>query len=137
MRRDDFGYGRVPASSACCESEFNRKNIFIKKKYLRADLFIQNHVKYLSGKFKVIEASCQTVVVQPKEDIQWGTGNNHGIITHNEERLVPSNNMECQARWNGGHSSGVHTSIVSVGQFPYWTTVRFHTKLVKGMDKER
>ena len=56
---DQFGFGRVPASSAL-ESDFNDiKTRFLKNKTLpmRIDDFIREHVDYLSGKLKLIEAT--------------------------------------------------------------------------------
>lgn len=46
--RDKFGYGRIPASSASVEGEFNIiKNIFLKNETtpMRADVFVIKHVK--------------------------------------------------------------------------------------------
>ena len=58
--RDKFEFGRVPASSAPVESDFNGiKSRFLKNKTLpmRIDDFIREHVEYLSGKLKLIEAT--------------------------------------------------------------------------------
>ena len=58
--RDKFGCGRVPASSAPVESDFNDiKSRFLKKKTLpmRIGDFIREHFEYLSGQLKIIEAT--------------------------------------------------------------------------------
>lgn len=52
-----FGYGRIPASSAVVQSEFNiikthlLKNISVP---LRSDMFTQTHVDDLNGKIKIV-----------------------------------------------------------------------------------
>jgi len=56
--RDDFGYGRVPASSAAVEGEFNKlKNNIYKNENLpiRIDEFLRIHLDYLHGKLKIVE----------------------------------------------------------------------------------
>ncbi len=53
--RDEFGYGRIPASFSSCESEFNKiKNVLLKheKSFLRVDAFMERHIQYLQGKMK-------------------------------------------------------------------------------------
>jgi len=57
--RDDFGYGRVPASSAAVEGEFNKLNNYILKNYtlpVRVDEFIKIHLDFLHGKLKIVDA---------------------------------------------------------------------------------
>lgn len=55
---DKFGYGRIPASSASVESEFNKlKSLLLKNcPLLRIDSFIQKHVEYLYGTLKIVDA---------------------------------------------------------------------------------
>ena len=58
--RDDFGYGRVPATSAQVESDFNNiKNRLFKNENLpmRVDDFIEVHVAHLNGKMKLMDAA--------------------------------------------------------------------------------
>lgn len=57
--RDDFGYGRVPASSAAVEGEFNKlKNNMLKNHNLpiRIDEFLKIHLDFLHGKLKIVDA---------------------------------------------------------------------------------
>ena len=57
--RDTFGYGREPASSASVESDFNdlKNRVFIGESLpIRADDFLPTHVKYISGRLKLINA---------------------------------------------------------------------------------
>lgn len=56
--RDQFGYGRVPASSASVESEFNKlKSLLLKNcQLMRIDSFLQKHVDYLHGVLKIVDA---------------------------------------------------------------------------------
>lgn len=58
--RDKFGYGRVPASSASVESDFNIiKNIFLKTDQtpMRADEFLMKHIKFISGHIKLMNVN--------------------------------------------------------------------------------
>jgi len=60
--RDKFGYGRIPASSASVESDFNIvKNIFLKTEQtpMRADEFVMKHIKFINGRIKLINANFQ------------------------------------------------------------------------------
>lgn len=59
---DQFGYGRIPASSAPVESEFNKlKSLLIKNcPLLRIDSFVQKHVDYLRGVLKIVDAQSNT-----------------------------------------------------------------------------
>jgi len=59
---DQFGYGRIPASSASVESEFNKlKSLLLKNcPLLRIDCFIQKHVDYLRGVLKIADAQSNT-----------------------------------------------------------------------------
>lgn len=54
--RNHFGYGRLPASSATVESDFNNvKTRLLKKKVgMRADDFVKIHLDYISGHAKII-----------------------------------------------------------------------------------
>ncbi|XP_043468012.1 uncharacterized protein LOC122502153 [Leptopilina heterotoma] len=57
IRRDDFGYGRVPASSAPVEAEIKTLKQQIKKKQERLDVAVENIVNYYKGKLKLIDCS--------------------------------------------------------------------------------
>ncbi|CAH1183973.1 unnamed protein product [Phaedon cochleariae] len=55
--RDDFGYGRIPASSAPVEAEFNIiKNRILCKRILRVDVAVRTFLEYIDGKLKIFEA---------------------------------------------------------------------------------
>lgn len=55
--RDDFGYGRIPASSAPVESEFNiLKNHILCNRLLRIDIAVRTFLEYSDGKLKIFEA---------------------------------------------------------------------------------
>ena len=58
--RNEFGYGRVPASSAPVESDFNDvKSRLFKNKSLpiRIDEAVQCHIDYIMGKSKLSDAA--------------------------------------------------------------------------------
>lgn len=60
VRRNDFGYGRVPASSASVESEFNNiKSRLLKhcSTPMRVDDFVEKHMQYINGHTKIIDAA--------------------------------------------------------------------------------
>lgn len=60
VKRDNFGYGRVPASSASVESDFNHlKNRILSDVVLpiRIDHFLEKHLKYIRGNMRIVEAS--------------------------------------------------------------------------------
>lgn len=54
---DNFGYGRIPASSASVESEFNKLKNFVINKSLRVDKFVEEHIKYLIGRVIIADAN--------------------------------------------------------------------------------
>lgn len=60
IKRDSFGYGRVPASSASVESEFNNLKTRILSDValpIRIDHFLEKHLKYIRGNMNIVEAS--------------------------------------------------------------------------------
>lgn len=77
--RDDFEYGRVPASSAAVEGEFNKLKNNILKNYtlpIRVDEFIKIHLDFLHGKLKIVDAkednisSDESTCMNEKEEVQ-------------------------------------------------------------------
>ncbi|CAG9822130.1 unnamed protein product [Phaedon cochleariae] len=57
--QNQFGYGRIPASSASVEGEFNKVKTHLLSDVtgsLRADVFVNRHVDYLSGRMKIIQS---------------------------------------------------------------------------------
>lgn len=63
--RDQFGHGRVPASSASVESKFSKlKSLLLKNcPLLRIDAFVQKHVDYLHGILKIANVQDRNVTV--------------------------------------------------------------------------
>lgn len=60
VSRNQFGFGRVPASSASAESQFNvLKNVTFSKSSLplRVDEFIQTHVTDITGRYCILNAA--------------------------------------------------------------------------------
>ncbi|XP_039307718.1 uncharacterized protein LOC113004773 isoform X2 [Solenopsis invicta] len=68
INTDKFGYGRIPASSALVESEFNKLKSLVLKNcpLLRIDSFIQKHVNYLHGIMKIVNVPDQNSSVNAK-----------------------------------------------------------------------
>ena len=56
--RDEFGFGRVPASSAPVESEFDqiRNHVFKGKSLLRSDVFVTKHLEYIRNYNLIVSA---------------------------------------------------------------------------------
>lgn len=75
--RDLYGYGRVPASSACVESEVgNTKNRVMQDEVrpgelLRVDSFVEKHILYLNGALKQADAkNVENTEPEQEEDEQ-------------------------------------------------------------------
>lgn len=47
---DKFNYGRIPASNAPVESEFNKLKNLIFNHSLRINKFVEKHIEYLIGR---------------------------------------------------------------------------------------
>lgn len=89
--RDDFGFGRVPASSACVESEFNKtKNLFLKNEVLpmRVDEYVRKYVNYINGRLKIIDSK-----IAQTDDIK-----NQGKEEANEFNTSHERNLNCLNR---------------------------------------
>lgn len=58
VRRDDFGYGRLPATSSASENGFKvlKTDVFPDLPY-RVDHFVREHIEYIHGKMNIIEAA--------------------------------------------------------------------------------
>jgi len=70
--RDDFGYGRIPASSAAVEGEFNKlKNNVLKNLNLpiRIDEFKKIHLDFLHDKLKIVDAKKDSLTQQLCDEI--------------------------------------------------------------------
>lgn len=57
IRRDSFGYGRIPASSAPVEGEFNIIKNQILLNVSRLDIAVEKIVTYFIGKLKLVNCS--------------------------------------------------------------------------------
>lgn len=113
--RDKFGFGRIPASSASIEGDFHIiKNIFLKNEQtlMRADLFITKHVKFLSGRVKLINAMFQekdTETAETTEKIieEFPTTVISEQFPKNDNINVEIN-VECPVCANGDEPTGAH-----------------------------
>lgn len=114
---DDFGYGRVPASSASVEGEFNKIKNCVLKNYnlpIRADEFIKIHLDYLYGKLKIVNAEEELIVPHDELSIKKYSIENEDKITQN---IPPPNEQQkniksCSACTNGMVPSGAHTCAI-------------------------
>jgi len=83
--RDDFGYGRIPASSAAVEGEFNKLKNNVLKNFnlpIRVDEFIKIHLDFLHGKLKIVDAKKDSSTQQLCDEM---------IIDENNEDKKTSN----------------------------------------------
>lgn len=137
MNRNQFGYGRISASSASVnQGEFNKiKNILLKnsKQQLRIDEFIEMHLNYINGKIKIVEAaqydvteSAQIDVVEnvhtKTELIDLSSSNNilqtlipQDITTEINDKTLKNKdlvNLLCPAYSNGDMPTGAHLCII-------------------------
>lgn len=57
--RDKYGFGRVAASSAAVDEEFNKiKNIIFKnEKRQRPDSFVENHISILDEQMNIVQSN--------------------------------------------------------------------------------
>jgi len=110
--RDKFGYGRIPASSASVESDFNiMKNNFLKTEQIptRADDFVMKHIKFISGRIKLANVNLQE---KGTEDmIEQSTEHNVEIIT-TDNTINKNIEDECPACRNGDQPSGAHMCYI-------------------------
>lgn len=85
--RDKFGFGRIPASIASVESDFNIiKYIMLKteKTPMRADEFITKHVNFMSGRLKLVRANTEDIVLETVSEVQDYDINQNNIIIQNK-----------------------------------------------------
>ena len=100
--RDDFEYGRVPATSAQVESDFNNiKNRLFKNKNLpmRFDDFIEVHVAHLNGKMKLMDAAIK------ENDSEKDSAKNANPAT---AIAVPETLSKCPLCLEKGQAGGSH-----------------------------
>lgn len=111
--RDRFGYGRVPASSASVESDFNIiKNIMLKteKTPMRADEFVMKHVNFMSGRIKIANVNTREIMLRDTIELEKDVHDkeNNEIVGQNNIR----SEKECPACANGHEPTGGHTCYV-------------------------
>ncbi|XP_015591331.1 uncharacterized protein LOC107265920 [Cephus cinctus] len=82
--RDQYGYGRVPASSAPSESDFNYvKTHFLKKpKPIRADEFLELQIANINGRMHIADAKTVDVSSEYHSVVDTSIGN---IIEQEED----------------------------------------------------
>lgn len=114
--RDDFGYGRVPASSAAVEGEFNKlKNNLLKnsRHSLRIDEFIKLHLDYLHGRIKLVDTKERSASPSDKSiDISNRDKEIENITINSSLNDVQSQIKICSACANGDKPSGAHVCII-------------------------
>lgn len=114
--RDKFGFGRIPASSASVEGDFHIiKNIFLKNEQtlMGADLFITKHVKFLSGRVKLVNAMLQdkdTEIAETRENIvEFPARISSKQFPKNDNVQI---NIECPVCINGDEPTGAHKCYI-------------------------
>lgn len=105
--RDQFGYGRVPASSASIEGEFNKlKSLLLKNcPLLRIDSFIQKHVDYLRGVLKIVDAQ-NTNITSDSNDILSSIPIKANMSSDN--LMLENSSNSCPACKNSDKLSNAH-----------------------------
>lgn len=136
ISRNSFGYGRVPASSAPVEGEFNKlKHVDFDMKLgkLRVDKFLEAHIDLINGKSLIAEAKFGNEEYklsgnvhdfqEDLEDLEQYSFNsfrgdenvpvstkeedNHVSEDRHEEDVIPKN--KCPVCANGDEPSGAHS----------------------------
>lgn len=111
--RDDFGYGRIPASSAAVEGEFNKlKNNIFKNHNLpiRVDEFLKIHLDFLHKKLKIVDAEENNVTLPHNKMSINECNESKEILDVDISQQVHS--ISCPACANNDAPSGVHTCII-------------------------
>lgn len=111
--RDDFGYGRVPATSAAVEGEFNKLKNNIFKNYnlpIRVDEFLNIHLDYLHGKLKIVDAEEKSVTSPCSKTNVNGFDRNKEIL--NDDTSQQIHLKSCSACTNNDTPSGAHVCII-------------------------
>lgn len=128
MYRSSFGYGRIPASSAAVEGEFNKLknvNFDIELWALRVDKFLQEHIDVINGKSLIGEArfvnkedKLSASVESMDEDLELPSTSNsllvdESVVNHpieKEDRQAEKITFQtkCPACINGDEPSGSH-----------------------------
>lgn len=131
--RDKFGYGRIPASSASVEADFNIiKNVFLKNEEtpMRVDEFVSKHVNFLSGRTKLAHSrtegdkmeksnadisndtikSNSTIITEENEIEKSNVKTKNDSIKSNHKIIINTPNMTnpCPVCENGDKPTGAH-----------------------------
>lgn len=112
ISRNQFGYGRIPASSAPVEGELNKiKNNLLKnsKQQLRIDEFIEMHLNYINGKIKIVEAAQHDMMESVESDIE------ENIRTQTESVVFPSSNNMLQTLIPQDRTAEINDEILNRG----------------------
>lgn len=122
ITNDKFGFGRVPASSACVESDFNiTKNILLKNAVLpiRVDEYLQKYISCINGRLKIIEAK---ITQDSRDETDTKTDN----LVNKDENLDDESNdglkidkstngpstVSCPACLNYDKPTGMHKCFI-------------------------
>ncbi|XP_025997044.2 uncharacterized protein LOC113005544 [Solenopsis invicta] len=109
--RDKFGYGRIPASSASVESDFNIiKNTFLKTEQtpMRVDEFITKHISFISGRIKLTDINFQDKE-KNTEDVIEPINSINITIADNVNEDIETEGPACK---NGDHPSSAHVCYI-------------------------
>ncbi|KAL6253934.1 hypothetical protein P5V15_015777 [Pogonomyrmex californicus] len=115
--RDKFGFGRVPASSASVESDFNIiKHILLKteKTSMPADEFVEKHIKFLNGRLKIVQANKNIPTDNPTDTNMEMDINIEQSVPTNQNEITNNVGIEkrCPACANGHQPIGGHRCYV-------------------------
>lgn len=111
--RNKFGFGRIPASSASVESDFNIiKNIMLKteKTPMRADEFVTKHVNFMSGRLKLVRAETEDISLENAPEVQSNDINQNNFNKTTTQKKNPE--KRCPACANEDEPTGGHTCYV-------------------------
>ncbi|CAD6215159.1 GSCOCG00011169001-RA-CDS, partial [Cotesia congregata] len=114
--RDEFGFGRIPASSSFVESDFNRvKNSFLKNEVLpmRVDEYVHKYTKFLNGRLKIVNAKTDEEQKNQDETSQdFDILNHHDKTFDNSEISLLSDIITCPACIRGEKPPGNHKCFI-------------------------
>lgn len=106
--RNAFGYGRVPATSAPVEGEFNLvKTHILQNKVQRVDLLIQTLIQQDKGRLAILEEKSAVVVSRENSTVDETIDNDGEIECHSQ-----SSTTACPVCSNGDFPSEAHKCIV-------------------------
>lgn len=109
--RGKFGYGRIPASSASVEADFNIiKNVLLKNEEtpMRVDEFVSKHVNFLSGHIKLAHSKYSAEEDKMEKSDTEIIMTNDAIELNNEVTQALSITNPCPVCANGDNPTGAH-----------------------------